>query len=340
LGTIETGGQLDLVDYNIFQIAQLRSTEIEIPDNDFNMELQKLGLYLIQRKKFEKLEYALGLRLEQFSSEALQKSDDTRFTQDYTRLFPSVQFNYLISDREQTIGINYTRRINRPGFFDLNPFVSYDDPFNLSTGNPALRPEIANLVELNYHQEWSKVNMDLTIYQRTTTDAIQSVASFLDANRTLETSVNIGEAKNRGIEAQLEYRPTKSIKTTSTFVLSQNSFEDSENEISFNQQSTWSLRFRQQLQLKNNWKIELSETYRAPSFQIQRKRHAQFYAHLTISKKLKNKKGSISLAITDLFNTRDYIYSILTTEFEVEQRWKWQTRQITLGLRYTIFDKK
>jgi len=339
-GSLEMGAKLDLINYNIFQIVELRSDDITIPNNDFNMDMQKLGLYLIQRKKFKKLEYALGLRMEQFSSDALQKSNNNRFLQDYTRLFPSAQINYLISEEKQTFGINYTRRINRPGFFDLNPFVSYDDPLNLRTGNPALRPEIADLLELNYHQEWKRINLDLTIFQRTTTDAIQSIASFINGNTTLQTSVNIGKQKNKGIEAQFVYRPFKDFKTTNTFTLAQNSFEDNENIISYNQQTNWSLKLRQQWQLKNNWKIELTEVYRAPSYQIQLKRQRQYYMHFTLSKKFNNKKGSLSLSVSDIFNTRDYAESILTNNFEITRRWKWQTRQITLGLRYTIFDKK
>ena len=338
-GSIETGFKADLIYYDVFQEVELRSDDIQIPKNEFNMEMQKFGLYLIQKKKIDKLEYAIGLRMEQFSSKAFQQSDQSNFTQKYIRLFPSAQFNYMISDSEQSIGINYTRKINRPGFFDLNPYVSYEDPLNLSTGNPALKPEIADLLELNYHQEWKVLNVDLTFYQRNTIDAIQTVAASIDENRTITTSANIGKERNRGLEAQLDFRPFKALKSTNIFVVSQNKFQDDEKEISYNQKATWNLQLKQSLQLNNKWKFELTEIYRAPSYQIQEKIHENFYVNMGLRKKFKDNKGSFSLGVRDLFNTRVYQYSLLSSDFEIEQSYKWQTRQITLGLVYTLIDK-
>jgi len=339
-GTLETGIKANFIDYSIYQSISLQSDTIQLPNNDFIMNMQKLGIYAIQKHKIRKLEYSLGVRLEQFSSEATQRAGDSRFSQNYVRLFPSVQLNYLIGDRNQTIGFNYTRRINRPGFFDLNPYISFEDPLNLETGNPALQPEFADLFEWNYHQEWERLNLDFTIYSRLTNDAIQKIVKSLNNNQTITTAVNIGKVNNRGIEGQLEYIWSKVFKASGTFVLAQNKFEDSENEINFNQTMTWSLRFKQKLNLKKNWKIELSEVYRAPSFQIQEKVHSNYYIHLAINKKFNNNKGSFSFAVRDVFNTRQYIYSFHTSLFEIERRYKWQTCQITLGLKYNLFDRK
>jgi len=339
-GTIDLGVKADYIRYNILQRVVLRSVEINVPDNDFDMDMQKLGVYAIQKKQLGKLEYGVGLRLEQFKSNAIQRADQNTFFQEYLRVFPSVQLVYLVADHDQTIGLNYTKRINRPGFFDLNPYVSYEDPLNLETGNPALRPEIADLLELNYHQEWKRTSFDLTLYNRSTNDAIQSVVTPLDGNRSLETSVNIGSEKSRGIEGLLDYRMNNRLKMSGTFVLAQNKFEDSENEISYNQQTTWSVRLNQQWTLQKNWKIVLSEIYQAPTYEIQRKRNQNLYVNFAISRKLNKKRGSLSFSVSDLFNTREFAYSLLTSGFEIERSYKWQTRQATLGLKYILFEKK
>ena len=124
-----------------------------------------------------------------------------------------------------------------------------------------------------------------------------------------------------------------------TFVWNQVQFKDASQEISFNQQSSWNARLRQQFQLPNQWKIELSESYRAPSYQAQKKTQEQFYMNVVLNKKFNQKRGSISLNIRDIFNTRAYIYSLHTANFEVQKKYKWQTRQITLGLRYIIIKR-
>lgn len=339
-GTMDVGFKADFIRYHIFQEINLRSNTIQLPDNDFNMNLQKLGVYLVQKKTINRLEYGIGLRLEQFSSKAVQEANQATFTQEYTRLFPSLQLNYLLPGDAHTLGFSYTRRINRPGFFALNPYISYEDPLNLETGNPGLRPEIADLLELNYHQEWNKLNIDLSLYKRTTNDAIQSVVRSIDNNRSLASPVNIGRANNSGVEVQLEYKPTKKFKATGSLVVAQNRFEDAANEISYARQRTWSIRLRQLWELPKDWKIEFSETYRAPSYQIQQKNLGVYYANVGLRKKLNNQRGSLSLSIRDVFNTRRDVYTLLTSDFEIERSYKWQTRQVTLGLSYTIVDKK
>ena len=339
-GRLEAGVKADFIRYTILQTSKLRSETITVPDNDFNMDMQKLGVYLLQKHQIKRFEYAVGLRLEQFSSEAIQYSNQEKFTQDYLRLFPSVQFNFLLPDPSHTIGFNYTRRINRPGFFDINPFISYSDPLNLETGNPALRPEIANLYELAYHKEMNKIGFDLTLYRRVTSDAIQETVQTLGNNQSLEKPVNFSEATSQGIEGQLEYRPHKIFTTTISMTWRQTFFSDSENSVTFNGNATWGLRGKQQLRLSNNWKVELSEIYRAPRYSAQRKMHENFYVNLAVSKKFNNSRGSISLGVRDMFNTRQYAYSLQTETFEVERRDKWQTRKITLGLRYFIFEGK
>ena len=340
LGTVETGLKADLINYAIFQHISLRSDTISVPDNNFNMNMQKLGAYVIQKNRIKKIEYAIGMRLEQFKSNALQKTDSIIFTQTYIRLFPSIQFNYLLTERQQTIGFSYTRRINRPGFFDLNPYVSYEDPLNLETGNPTLRPEIGNLFELNYHKEWKRLLFDLTLYNRNTKDAIQPIVGLINNNRSLATSANIGKANSRGIEVQFEYRSYKIFKTSATFLCSQSKYEELENKITFNKQTTWALMLKQNWSFKKNWRLELSEVYKAPSFQIQQKTHQNYYVNIGGSKKFNNNRGSLSLSVRDVFNTRQYKYALSASNFEIERNYKWQTRQITLGFKYIIIDKK
>ena len=339
LGTIEAGMKADFVQYHIFQKINLRSDTIELADNDFNMNMKKFGVFVVQKNQIKKLEYAIGLRLEQFASKAFQQAGQSTFNQNYIRLFPSVQFNYLLVGQEQTMGLNYSRRINRPGFFDLNPYVSYEDPLNLETGNPALEPEIADLIELNYNKEWKTFSLDLTLYNRKTINSIQYIVEPIDYNRSLTRTANIGNETRNGLEAQLEYRANKIFKTSGTFVVAQNKYETIKNEISYNKQSTWNMQIKQEIKLNYNWKIDLSGVYRAPSYQIQEKRHKAYYFNFGVGKKFKNKQGAMSLSVRDLFNTREYIVSLLNAGFEVERSYKWQTRQITIGLKYNLKDK-
>ncbi len=337
-GKLKAGIKADLIQYNILQKAVLRSKTTTLPDNDFSMNMQKIGAYLLQRHQVHKLEYSLGIRMEQFSSKATQQASQSTFTQDYLRFFTSLQLNYLLPDRTHTLGFNYTRRINRPNFFDLNPFISYEDPLNLETGNPALRPEIANLYELSYHKELAVIAMDVTLYRRKTMDVIQKNIIALDKDKTVTSTINLGQQINQGIEGQLEYRLNKMFKSTAAFVLSQVAYLDSTSEIQFDKTTSWNVRLKQQFRLLKDWKIELRETYRAPRYQAQTKTHEQFYVDVNISKKFSTKRGSLSIGFKDIFNTRADIYSLYGRDFEVQKKYKWQSQQVIFGLRYFIFN--
>jgi len=337
-GTFEGGVKADFIQYDVLQKIQLRSNTIEVPDNDFSIDMQKLAVYGLHKQEFKRFSYSLGIRMEQFSSEAIQRSNQETFSQDYLQFFPSLQATYLLSDESQTIGFNYTRRINRPGFFDLNPYVSYQDPLNLQQGNPDLQPEIANLYEGAYHKEFEDLSMDITFYRRETKDVIQSFILPQNNNQTLETTANFAKQIHQGIEGQIEYHLTKNIKTTATFVLGQNKFKDASKFINFNKGTSWSIRLKQQIKLPNQWKIEFSEVYRAPSFEPQSKTLAVHYVNAGIAKKFKNGRGRFSLSIRDIFNSRNERSRIYGQDFEIEKLYKWQTRQMTLGLRYFIFN--
>ena len=133
-GQLEAGAQLDIIDYDILQNIQLRAAETPLPENDFQMRMQKLGLYALHRHTLQQFAYEIGLRAEQFASTATQQANQLEFIQNYFLFFPSVQLDYLLSGKDHSIGFSYTRRINRPGFFELNPYISYEDPLNLETG--------------------------------------------------------------------------------------------------------------------------------------------------------------------------------------------------------------
>jgi len=339
-GKLEAGTKLDIIDYDILQIAKLQSDSIRLPENDFKMDLQKLGLYLLQSHTFKKLEYEIGLRAEQFSSTAKQESTQEVFEQKYFLFFPSVQLNYLIDGRNHSLGFGFTRRISRPSFFDLNPFISYQDPLNLETGNPALAPEIGQLYELSYHRELKSWTFNSSLFQRITEEAIQKQVFSNGNQQTISKPVNIGKFTSTGVEMQLENRVGKWLKTTATMSAGKSKFEDRNFEISYNNKWIYRYGLQQQYLLSNQWKIQWSATYLAPYFAIQQRRAPISYFDLAINKKFKNKRGSISLSVKDIFNTKNYNYSLLVADFEVERRHKWQTRQITLGLRYTIVDNK
>ncbi len=336
-GTVAIGAKLDWIQYDILQEIVLQDDSLTVPDNDFTMVLQKQATYLTYQQAFRKWEYAIGVRVEQFTSNGQQRTTQETFAQDVFRVFPSLQAIYLFSGRSHTLGVSYTRRINRPSFFDLNPYVSYQDPLNLQTGNPNLRPEMANLYEVNYHNELLEVGWDVTVFRRETYDVIQEVVQAADGDQTLQSLANFDNRVDQGVELQADYTWAKGIESTLQFTLATARFKDINNAVNFNRLLTWGGRWQQRVRWGEEWGLDFSATYRAPRIEPQRKVLAQYYFDMALRKKFHKRRGTITINLQDIFDTRIFINQLQGTDFSVERSYKWQTRQLSLGIRYFIF---
>ncbi len=129
--------------------------------------------YTTFSQQFEKFSYQAGLRLESSKYDGDFITKNQQFGNEYPlSLFPSAYLTYKLNSK-QDLQLNYSRKINRPNFFQLIPFIDFTDSLNLSVGNPNLIPEFTNLVELGYSVQYGKGNSFLaTAYGRLTNDLI------------------------------------------------------------------------------------------------------------------------------------------------------------------------
>jgi hypothetical protein len=111
--------------------------------------------YLNLNKDFKKLSIQAGLRVENTGSDGHQLGNaikpDSAFKRNYTDLFPTLYFSYKLDTAgNNQFGLKYGRRIDRPYYRDLNPFVSPLDKFTYYVGNPLLNPAYSNNIELSH----------------------------------------------------------------------------------------------------------------------------------------------------------------------------------------------
>ncbi len=336
-GTIQTGMKGDFIDYDLDQIVDFLDTSVFIDDNIFTVSQQKLGFYLLNENILHKLTYSYGVRLEIFASEGFQESNQKKSEQEIRRLFPFFQLQYASENKTHSIGFSYAQRIDRPSFFSINPYVSYQDPLNLSTGNPDLKPEIATILEASYQWTGEKLSLDLTTFYKITQDVVQTELILLSQNQTLETVANFEKRNDWGGELLLEYNQNKWLNLLATFNYIQTNFDVSRSTITFRDGKSWGFRLNQQLRFGADWLLDLAQNYRAPRFEPQEKQLEQYYINASLSKKFKNKRGSFSINFTDIFDTREFGSVVFADGLLIEDIYKYQTRRLTLGLRYSIF---
>jgi len=143
--------------------------------------------YLNFSKEFKKFSVQFGLRGEHTHLKTHQVKGDTYFDSSYFQLFPSAFINYKLKE-DQTLGVSVSKRINRPGYAQLNPFLFLIDVTTYSTGSPGLLPEFTWSYELNY--TWKGMTLGLA-YSHTTNSQNIAIARFKDVFPTIPSADNV-----------------------------------------------------------------------------------------------------------------------------------------------------
>lgn len=150
---IEAGAKLSLVKNDNGILADSLQSSVWKPDgsrtNHFIYDENIYAAYITFNKSIKKFSFQAGVRLEQTNSVGNSITLNRIDKRNYLDLFPSVFTNYKI-DSNNTLSLNYTYRIGRPGYQSLNPFVNFVDPYTYFEGNPFLRPSYSHSVELKH----------------------------------------------------------------------------------------------------------------------------------------------------------------------------------------------
>lgn len=187
-------------DVKDYQLIQSISSQYKYTDQVY----AAYGTYSLKTKKWN---YQVGLRAESsnYNGELLGK--DSSFKVKFpVSLFPSAFITYQI-DTKQDFQANFSRRINRPNFFQLLPFIDFTDPLNLSVGNPLLRPEFTNSFEVNYSYAYTKgANLLVSSYYKHTDDLItNSVYYDVNPDKTVNTSDSVTFSTYRNAKTSSSY---------------------------------------------------------------------------------------------------------------------------------------
>ncbi len=171
------------------------------------------GVY--SQKVKDKFNYQLGLRAESSSYSGEQIGKQTFKNEFPISLFPSVFLTKNLNNK-QDIQLNYTRKINRPNFFQLMPNTDFSDPLNLQTGNPDLKPEFTNSLELGYQKFYGEKNNSVlvTLFGKHTTDLIARYQNWQEIGSSgdsafVSTYINASAAYAGGLELVFRNTLTK-----------------------------------------------------------------------------------------------------------------------------------
>ncbi|GAW42158.1 Vitamin B12 transporter BtuB [Brevundimonas sp. SH203] len=180
--------------------SQATLTPDPLVSNRFDVDQVVHALYATYEKPFsEKLSAQFGLRLEQANLDLDQVTSGVKTSQDYFRAYPTGHLSYKLNDKD-TLRASYSRRIQRPGPADLNPFLAYGDPQNYRSGNPNLQPQETDSFELNWQRRVQQTFYQATLYYRDTNKAFTQTTTDTGNGVFLTRPENLGSSTSTGLE--------------------------------------------------------------------------------------------------------------------------------------------
>lgn len=319
--------------------------------------------------------YQIGLRAESSNYDGEQKNVG-KFNNEFPiSLFPSVFLTKRINDY-QDFQINYSRKINRPSFFQLMPNTDYSDPLNYQTGNPDLVPEFTNSLELSYQWTYGeRNNMVLaTVYGKHTNNLITRYQKYEVIGNNFDTAyistfINASDAYASGLELIFRNNLTNYWETN----LSGNVYYSKINGTSEmpdieNERMSWTAKLNNNFRLNKGWSVQLSGDYKsrsalavstsnssqggggggrgmmgAPASTSQGYMDANYGVDLGLRKEFKigNNQASLSVNWNDIFRSRKFIVHSEAIGM-VQDEWRRRDPQVvraTFTLRFGKFDQ-
>ncbi len=224
------------------------------------------GYATFSQKVKDKWSYQLGLRAESSNYDGKQIGKDNYSNSFPISLFPSV-FLTRSFESKQDIQINYSRRINRPNFFQLMPNYDISNILNYSTGNPNLTPEFTHSLELSYQKTYGKNNNTFlaTLFGKYTTDLIaryQDTQVVEGQKRFVSTWINASDAYAAGIELVFRNNWTKwwDMNFSTNVYYSKINGDNITKQLT-NERTSWSAKINNTYKLGKGWSIQLSGDY-------------------------------------------------------------------------------
>lgn len=323
---------------NIFINDSILSNQFDIIENVNAAYVNYVG-------KWGWLNYQFGLRFEHSFYEGNVLNTETSFSYQYPNsadnivkaIFPGLYLSRKLGDNQE-LQFNVSRKIGRPGFWQLTPRVNINDPRNLRLGNPNLLPEFINLSEINYSITAGQVNLLSSVYGKVTEDPISWITFPFEG----DSSVLVTQAINGtfdysgGWENTMKWRPNTKLEFTLSVDISYVRANASTPLGNFSN-SGFMAQFRPMINYKLPWNLsaQINGNYRTANIQAQGRSLPVYFMDVTLNKKI-GKAWNINLTLSDAFNSRIWGQYFETPTYTQESTRRREARFVRLTVAYSF----
>jgi ferric enterobactin receptor len=255
-------------------------------------------------------EARLGGRYERTQVNSFYSNAQQKIEEGYNTFIPSI-FLMKNMGENQTLKLSYTKRINRPDYADLNPYINASDPNNVITGNPNLKPEIWDRFEASYNKDLGRTgSYMITLFYRISNNDIQpfivyypslTIGGTTYTNVAVTTRENIGIEKNAGTNLFFNFHINEKFNVRSNFMFFYR-YTINHVDTGYNSSGTiYRFNINASYQITGNLAAEFFGNYSSPHNEAQGTYPSFISYSVALRKQFWNKKGSIALTGNNIF---------------------------------------
>lgn len=299
------------------------------------------GNYVLESKKFE---LEAGLRMEYVKVDYEVNPNHNTYKSDgysYTQPFPNLRLGFKLNESNK-LSFFYNRRVDRPNEVDIRIFPKYDEPELLKVGNPALRPQFTNTIEIGHKLARGSGSLYTAIYHRIIDGTITRIATQVPGSTILyNVFQNAGRSYNTGAEMVYQQK----VSAVFSFNASANIYKNTINAFTVTNQyptpsvytsetenaTSGNVKFNGSFHLPKGLDVQLTGIYLAPDIIPQGKIGSRLSVDLGIKKAVQKGKGELFLNGTDIFNTLNIKKEIKGVGFRYETVDYYETQVVRVG---------
>ena len=303
--------------------------------NNFVYKENINAAYLNFAKEWKVWQIQLGLRAENTHSNGKSVTDNKEVDRNYLSLFPTAFVNQKIN-KNQNIRYAYSRRVDRPNYQQLNPFVFYMDPLAVDQGNPYLKPQFTDNYEINY----SYKEVSLSLSYSDTKDMITQISQQDDATRIISViRQNLGRFQNYSANLFVPVKITKWWNWQNNVSVYYSKFNDpnlegeaySDGKIALNLYSASSFT------LPENFSVEINFWLNTPKvYGVERTTITQYALNAGVQKSLLDKKLKLRLNVDDIFLTNYWAGSLIYNNVNMNVVNHYTSRRVNFSVSYSF----
>ena len=305
-------------------------------DKDVKYKKNEHAAYSMFSSEWENLGYQFGLRTEYTDREIELSKTNEKFVIDRVDFFPSLHTSYKINTEHELMA-SYTRRIDRPRGWALEPFETWIDAYNVRVGNPALKPEYIDSYELAYQALLGGLVFSLENYYRVNHNKIERIRSVYGENITLSTSDNVGTDYSYGSELMFNFDPIDNWNINLMGNLYNYRIEGEIDNETFSRESfNWNTRFNNSIKFSQSTQLQLNLMYNSPSVSAQGERTGFLMTNIAVRQDFLDKMLSATLQVRDIFGTAKHEHTSEALNYYNYRYVERESPMVMLNLRFSL----